>query len=72
MKQRRVQYNAKDRELKRRAREDKRNWTEEKAAEAAEKVAENGTSKELCSITKVITGERERQTVGVKDKPLGA
>ena len=40
----------------------------EKQAEAAEKAAENGRSKELYTITKMLTGERRRQTVGVKDK----
>ena len=52
--------------MKRSAREEKRKWMEEKAV-AAEK-NENGTNKELYSITKTIAGERRRQGVGVKDK----
>ena len=62
-----IDYTEKDREVKRSAREDKRKWTEEKA-EAAEKAAENGRSKELYTITKMLTGGKRRQTVGVKDK----
>lgn len=64
---RREEYDAKDKEVKRSAREDKRNWIEKRAA-AAEKAAENGRNKELYSITKTIAGERRRQEVGVKDK----
>ena len=64
---RREEYDAKDKEVKRSAREDKRNWLEKRAA-AAEKAAENGRNKELYSITKTIAGERRRQEVGVKDK----
>ena len=62
-----MDYTVNDRYVKRSAREDKRNWTEKKA-EAAEKAAENGRSKELNTITKMLTGEKQRQTVGVKDK----
>ena len=58
-----AEYTEKDREEKRSAREDKRNWMEEQA-----EAAENGRSKELYTITKMLTGERRRQTVGVKDK----
>ena len=39
----REEYNGKNNEVKRSAREDKRNWLEKRAA-AAEKVAENGRS----------------------------
>jgi len=62
----REEYNAKDKEVKRSAREDKRKWMEEKAV-TAERAAENGRNKELYSITKTIAGERRRQEVGVKD-----
>ena len=62
-----VEYTEKDREVKRSAREDKRNWME-KPAEDSEKAAENGRSKKLYTITKMLTGERRRQTVGMKDK----
>ena len=48
---RREEYDAKDKEVKRSAREDKRNWIEKRVA-AAEKAAENGRNKELYSITK--------------------
>ncbi|KAL9959458.1 hypothetical protein ACROYT_G032784 [Oculina patagonica] len=64
---RREEYDAKNKEVKKNAREDKRNWIEKRAA-AAEKAAENGRNKELYSITKTIAGERRRQEVGVKDK----
>ncbi|CAG2211422.1 unnamed protein product [Mytilus edulis] len=37
-------------------------------AEDAEKAAENGRSKELYNITKILTGERKRQHTGVKSK----
>ena len=57
---RREEYDAKDKEVKRSAREDKRNWLEKRAA-AAEKAAENGRNKELYSITKTIARERRRQ-----------
>ena len=60
-------YNAKNNEAKRSAKEDKRNWLEKRAA-AAEKAAENVRSKELYSITKSIPGERRKQEIGVKDK----
>ena len=63
----REEYNAKNNEVKRIAREDKRNWLEKRAA-AAEKATEKGRSKELYSITKSITGERRKQEIGVKDK----
>ncbi len=64
---RREEYDAKNKEVKRSAREDKRNWIEKRAA-AAKKAAENGRNKELYSIIKTIAGERRRQEVGVKDK----
>ena len=63
----REEYNAKNNEVNRTAREDERNWLEKRAA-AAEKAAENGRSKELYSITKSITGERRKQEIGVNDK----
>ena len=50
-----MEYTGKDRGVKRSIREDKRNWMEKKA-DAAEKNTENGRSKELCTITKVLTG----------------
>ena len=49
------------------ARKDKRNWLEKRAA-TAEKAVENGSSKELHSITKSITGERQKQEIGVEQK----
>ena len=58
---RREEYDAKDKEVKRSAREDKRNWIEKRAA-AAEKVTENGRNKELYSITKTIAWERRRRS----------
>ena len=68
MKQRwREEYNAKNNEEKRSAREDRRNWLEKRAA-AAEKAAESGRSKELYSIIKSITGEMRKQEISVKDK----
>ena len=54
---RREEYNAKNNEEKRSAKEDRRNWLEKRAV-AAEKAAENGRSKELYSIIKSRTGER--------------
>lgn len=64
---RRVEYNAKDKEVKRSAREDKRNWIEKRAA-ATETAAENDKDNELFSTTKTIAREWRRQEVGVKDK----
>ena len=61
------EYNAKNNEEKRQAREDRRNWLEKRAA-AAEKAAENCRSKELYGITESTTGERRKQEIGVKDK----
>ena len=49
------------------ARKDKRNWLQKRAA-TAEKAVENGSSKELRSITKSITGERQKQEIGVEQK----
>ena len=49
------------------ARKDKRNWLEKRAA-TAEKAVENGSSKGLHSITKSITGERQKQEIGVEQK----
>ena len=49
------------------ARKDKRNWLQKRAA-TAEKAVENGSSKELHSITKSITGERQKQEIGVEQK----
>jgi len=63
----REEYNAKNNEVRRSAREDKRNWLEKRVA-AAEKAAENGRNKELYSITKSITGERRKREIGMKDK----
>ena len=40
----------------------------EKRAVAAEKAAQNGRSKELNSMTKSITGERQKQEIFVKEK----
>ena len=40
----------------------------EKRAAAAEKAAQNGRSKELNSMTKSITGERQKQEIFVKEK----
>ena len=51
------------------ARKDKRNWLEKRAA-TAEKAVENGSSKELYSITKSITGERQKQGVEEKQRVL--
>ena len=62
-----AEYNTKNNEVKRSAREDNRHWLEKRAA-AAEKAAENGRSKELYSVTKSITGERRKQEIGVQDK----
>lgn len=62
-------YNAKDKQVKRSVREDKRKWMVENAV-AAEKAAENGTNKDLYSITKTIVGERRRQEVDVKDQQV--
>ena len=56
----REECNAKNNEVKWSAREDKRKWLEKRAA-AAEKATQNGRSKELYSITKSITGERQKQ-----------
>ena len=36
--------------------------------EDAEKAVENSRSKELCKITKILSGERKRQHNGVKSK----
>ena len=44
-----AEYNTKNNEVKRSAREDNRHWLEKRAA-AAEKAAENGRSKELYSV----------------------
>lgn len=65
----RVEYNAKDNEVKRSARQDKRNWKEKRAA-AAETAAQNDKNKELFSTSKTIARESwgRRQEVGVKDK----
>ena len=63
----RGEYNAKNNVVKWSARGDNRIWLEKRAA-AAEKAAENGSSKELYSITKSITGKRRKQEMGVKDK----
>ena len=49
------------------ARKDKRNWLQKRAA-TAEKAVENGSSKERHSITKSITGERQKQEIGVEQK----
>ena len=55
----REEYDAKNNKVKQSARENKRIWLEKRAA-AEEKTAENGRSKELYSITKLITGERRK------------
>ena len=60
-------YDNKNREVKRGAREDKRKWLEDKAEEA-ERAAENGRSKELYTITKMLTGERKKQPTGIRGK----
>ena len=52
-----MEYTEKGREVKRSARENKGNWTEEKA-EATERAAENGRSKELYTITKMLAGKK--------------
>ena len=46
---------------------DKRNWLEKRAA-TTEKAVENGRSKELYSITKSVTGERQKHEIGVEEK----
>ena len=60
---RKEDYNAKNKEVKRSAREDNRTWMENKAL-AADKVAESGSNKELYSTMKTIAGERKRQPTG--------
>ena len=60
---RKEEYNAKNKEVKRSAREDNRTWMENKAL-AADKVAESGRNKELYSTMKTIAGERKRQPTG--------
>ena len=57
--------------MKRSAREDKRNWLEKRAA-AAENATESGRNKELCSITRSITGERRKQETGCQEQTGGA
>ncbi|XP_071160880.1 uncharacterized protein [Mytilus edulis] len=61
------EYKQKNKGVKKSAREDKRKWYN-MMAEDAEKAAENGRSKELYNITKILTGERKRQHTGVKSK----
>ena len=61
------EYNVKNNKVKWSARKDKRNWLEKRAA-TAEKAVENCSSKELYSITKSITGERQKQEIGVEEK----
>ncbi|CAG2221659.1 unnamed protein product [Mytilus edulis] len=61
------EYKQKHEGVKTSAREDKRKWYNMMAKDA-EKEAENGRSKELYNITKILTGERKRQHAGVKSK----
>ena len=61
------EYNVKNNKVKWSAGKDKRNWLEKRAAKA-EKAVENCSSKELYSITKSITGERQKQEIGVEEK----
>ena len=67
LKQRRQEYNAKNKEVKQGVREDKRNWMEERAA-VAEKATDLGRNKELYKRAETIAGKWKRQEVGVKDK----
>ena len=43
-------------------------WKTAEISEAAEKGADNGSSKEMYTITKMMTDEKRRQTDGAKDK----
>ena len=64
---RRVEYKAKDREVKRQIRRDKRNWSEgiEKEAEEA---ASRQNMKTLYSLTKTICNDKPRQSTVVNDR----
>ena len=63
------EYNVKNKKVKWSTGKDKRNSLEKRAA-TAEKAVENGSSKELYSITKSITGERQNQGVEEKQRVL--
>ena len=63
-----MEYNAKDREVKKSIRSDKRKWVENLANEA-ERAADNGQMKTLYEITRAICNEKSRQASGgVKNK----
>ena len=64
---RRVQYKAKDREVKKQIRRDKRNWTEGIAKEAEEAVNMQHM-KTLYNLTKTIHNDRPRQSTVVNDR----
>ena len=64
---RRVEYKAKDREVKRQIRRDKRNWSEGIAKEA-EEAASMQHMKTLYSLTKTICNDKPRQSTVVNDR----
>ena len=64
---RRVEYKAKDREVKRQIRRDKRNWSEGIAKEA-EEAASRQNMKTLYSLTKTICNDKPRQSTVVNDR----
>ena len=64
---RRVEYKAKDREVKRQIRRDKRNWSEGIAKEA-EEAASMQNMKTLYSLTKTICNDKPRQSTVVNDR----
>ncbi|KAL9972842.1 hypothetical protein ACROYT_G019223 [Oculina patagonica] len=64
---RRVEYKAKDREVKRQIRRDKRNWTEGIAKEA-EEAANMQHMNTLLNLTKTICNDKPRQSTVVNDR----
>ena len=64
---RRVEYKAKDREVKRQIRRDKRNWSEG-IAKKAEEEANMQHMKTLYSLTKTICNDKPRQSTVVNDR----
>ena len=64
---RRIEYKAKDREVKRQIRRDKRNWREGKAKEA-EEAANMQHMKTLYNLTKTICNDKSMESTVLNDR----
>lgn len=64
---RRIEYNEKNKEVKRSLRADKREWANALASEA-EEAARNGNLKEVYEVTKTLCNDRPRRMNMVKDQ----